>query len=112
DAQLIIVDTPGLHRPRTLLGERLDSLVLSTLTEVDVIAFCVPANERVGKGDRFIAEKLSAVRKTPVVAVVTKCDLASKKQVAEQLVTVAKLAEFEDIVPVSAVTDDPLDVLT
>ena len=112
DAQLVIVDTPGLHRPRTLLGERLDSLVLSTLTEVDVIAFCVPANERVGKGDRFIAEKLASVRKTPVVAVVTKCDLANKKQIAEQLLTVSKLADFEDIVPVSALTNDQLDILT
>ncbi len=63
DAQIVIVDTPGLHRPRTLLGERLDSLVLSTLTEVDVIGFCVPANEPIGKGDRFIAEKLTAVRR-------------------------------------------------
>ena len=85
DAQLVIVDTPGLHRPRTLLGERLDSLVLSTLTEVDVIGFCVPADEPIGKGDRFIAEKLAAVKKTPVVAVVTKCDLATREQIAAQL---------------------------
>jgi GTP-binding protein Era len=111
DAQLVIVDTPGLHRPRTLLGERLDSLVLSTLTEVDVIVFCIPANEKVGKGDAFIAEKLAAVRKTPVVAVVTKCDLASKEQIAEQLLTVSRLGEFEDIVPVSAETGEQLDVL-
>ncbi|GAB1817006.1 GTPase Era [Herbidospora sp. RD11066] len=111
DAQLVIVDTPGLHRPRTLLGERLDSLVLATLTEVDVLGFCVPANEPIGKGDRFIAEKLAAVKKTPVVAVVTKCDLASREQVAKQLLAVSELAEFAEIVPVSAVGDDQLDVL-
>ncbi|MGW0063973.1 GTPase Era [Streptosporangium sandarakinum] len=111
DAQLIIVDTPGLHRPRTLLGERLDSLVLSTLTEVDVIGFCVPANEPIGKGDRFIAEKLAAVKKTPVVAVVTKCDLATREQIAAQLMAVSQLAEFEEIVPVSAESGERLDVL-
>ncbi|WP_246081005.1 GTPase Era [Nonomuraea mesophila] len=111
DAQLVIVDTPGLHRPRTLLGERLDSLVLSTLTEVDAIGFCVPANEPIGKGDRFIADKLAAVKKTPVIAVVTKCDLASKEQIAEQLLAVSQVGEFADIVPVSAQAGEQLDVL-
>ncbi|TDD11832.1 GTPase Era [Nonomuraea diastatica] len=111
DAQLVIVDTPGLHRPRTLLGERLDSLVLSTLTEVDAIGFCVPANEPIGKGDRFISDKLAAVKKTPVVAVVTKCDLASKEQIAEQLLAVSDVGEFAAIVPVSAQSGDQLDVL-
>jgi len=111
DSQLIIVDTPGLHRPRTLLGERLDSLVLSTLTEVDVIGFCVPASEPIGKGDRFIAEKLAGIKKTPVVAVVTKCDLASREQIAAQLLAVSQLADFDDIVPVSAQSGEQLDVL-
>jgi GTP-binding protein Era len=111
DAQLVIVDTPGLHRPRTLLGERLDSLVLATLTEVDVIGFCLPANEPIGKGDRFIAEKLSAVKKTPVVAIVTKCDMASREQIAQQLMAVSQLAEFAEIVPVSAKSGEQLDVL-
>ena len=65
DAQLIIVDTPGLHRPRTLLGERLDSLVRSTLTEVDVIGFCVPAAERIGPGDKYLAAELASDRARP-----------------------------------------------
>ncbi|GAA0929308.1 GTPase Era [Nonomuraea longicatena] len=112
DAQLVIVDTPGLHRPRTLLGERLDSLVLSTLTEVDVIGFCLPAVDAIGKGDRFIADKLAAVKKTPVVAVVTKCDLASREQIAEQLLAVQELGDFADIVPVSAASGDNLDTLS
>ncbi|MES9541139.1 MULTISPECIES: GTPase Era [unclassified Actinomadura] len=102
DAQLVVVDTPGLHKPRTLLGERLDSLVRSTLTEVDVIGFCVPADQPVGPGDRYIARELAGVRKTPVVAIVTKTDLAAPEQVAEQLLAVGGLGEFADIVPCSA----------
>ncbi|GAA2458529.1 GTPase Era [Actinomadura vinacea] len=106
DAQLVVVDTPGLHKPRTLLGERLDSLVRSTLTEVDVIGFCVPADQAVGPGDRFIARELANVKKTPVVAIVTKTDLVPPRRVAEQLTAVAELGEaagvgFADIVPCS-----------
>ena len=81
DAQLILVDTPGLHRPRTLLGERLNDLVRETLTEVDVVGFCLPADERSAPGDRFIAEQLTELpdgRGTPVVAVVTKADLVGE----------------------------------
>lgn len=103
DAQLIIVDTPGLHKPRTLLGERLDSLVRSTLTEVDAIGFCVPADQAVGPGDRFIARELAQIKDTPVVAIVTKADLVTGDRVAEQLVRVSELGKFADIVPVSAV---------
>ena len=114
DAELIIIDTPGLHRPRTLLGERLDSLVRSTLTEVDVIGFCVPAAERIGPGDKYLAAELSgqALASTPVVAIVTKADEATKEQTAAQLAAVAGLADWADIVPVSAVTGYQLDVLT
>ena len=112
DAQLVIVDTPGLHRPRTLLGERLDSLVRSTLTEVDVIGFCVPAADRIGPGDKYLAAELAAIRATPVVAVVTKADLAPPGRVAAQLAGVAALGDWADVVPVSAVTGFQLDVLT
>jgi GTP-binding protein Era len=110
DAQLILVDTPGLHRPRTLLGERLNDVVRSTLAEVDVVGFCVPADEKVGPGDRFIAAELAALR-APVVAIVTKTDSASRKQVAEQLIAVSRLGEFADIVPVSAVAGEQVGVL-
>jgi GTPase len=114
DAELVVIDTPGLHRPRTLLGERLDSLVRSTLTEVDVIGFCLPANERIGPGDKYLAAELSSQThsKTPVVAIVTKSDQASKEQIARQLAAVAGLADWADIVPVSALTGFQLDVLT
>jgi GTP-binding protein Era len=112
DAQLVIVDTPGLHKPRTLLGERLDSLVRSTLSEVDVIGFCVPASDPVGPGDRFIAAELAQVKKTPVIAIVTKTDLADRKQVAEQLLKVSRLGDWADIVPCSAESGYQLDVVS
>ncbi len=111
DAQLIIVDTPGLHRPRTLLGERLDSLVRSTLTEVDVIGFCVPAAERIGPGDKYLATELARNTRRPVVAIVTKTDQASREQVAAQLAAVSELGDWADVVPVSAVSGFQLDVL-
>jgi GTPase len=112
DAQLIIVDTPGLHRPRTLLGERLDSLVRSTLTEVDVIGFCLPATDPIGPGDKYLAAELAGLsRRTPVVAIVTKTDQATPDQIAAQLAAVAELGDWADIVPVSALGEFQLDVL-
>ena len=112
DAQLVLVDTPGLHKPRTLLGERLDSLVRSTLAEVDVIGFCVPAGDPIGPGDRFFARELENVKKTPVIVVVTKCDQVPPERVAAQLVAVTELGNWADVVPVSAVTGFQLDVLS
>ncbi|WP_236796164.1 GTPase Era [Amycolatopsis sp. GM8] len=104
DAQLVIVDTPGLHRPRTVLGERLNDVVYSTWSEVDVVGFCVPANEKVGPGDRFIAGELRKIAKrTPVVGVVTKTDLADRKQIADQLLALQEVMEFAELIPVSAV---------
>jgi GTP-binding protein Era len=110
DAQLILLDTPGLHKPRTLLGERLDSLVRSTLTEVDVIGFCVPAGEAIGPGDRILAREVK-VSGTPVIAIVTKTDQVAPEAVAAQLAAVSKLGDWADIVPVSAVSGFQLDVL-
>lgn len=112
DAQLIIVDTPGLHKPRTLLGERLDSLVRSTLVEVDVIAFCIPANEPIGRGDTYIARELAEQHNTPVVALVTKTDTADRAQITEQLLAVSRLGEWADVVPVSADSGYQLDTVT
>lgn len=104
DAQLVIIDTPGLHRPRTLLGERLNDIVHSTWSEVDVVGFCVPANEKVGPGDRFIAAELKKIaRRTPVIGIVTKTDLVKPEQVAEQLLALQEVMEFAELIPVSAV---------
>ena len=102
DAQLVLVDTPGLHKPRTLLGERLNALVRETYAGVDVICFCVTADDKLGPGDRFIAAELAPLR-TPIVAVVTKTDLVSKDRVGEQLLAVSALADWADVVPTSAV---------
>jgi len=110
--QIILVDTPGLHRPRTLLGKRLNELVDTTLSGVDVIGFCIPANEKIGPGDNFINEQLGEFRRAKLVAVVTKCELVDKNRLADQLIEISKLRDWADIVPVSAVTDDQLDVLT
>ena len=110
DAQLVIVDTPGLHRPRTLLGERLNDLVRETFASVDVIGFCLPADEKVGPGDQWIARELADAR-APVVAIVTKVDKVSRDRVAEHLMAVSELGDFLDIVPVSSVKDVQMDVL-
>ncbi|TVT52321.1 GTPase Era [Amycolatopsis rhizosphaerae] len=104
DAQLVIVDTPGLHRPRTLLGQRLNDIVRETWSEVDVVGFCVPADEKVGPGDRFIAAELTKIaRRTPVIGIVTKTDLAAPQQVAEQLLALQEVMSFAELIPVSAV---------
>jgi len=117
DAQLVLVDTPGLHRPRTLLGERLNDLVTTTWAQVDVVAVCFPADEKIGPGDRFIVNELAKVRRTTKVAVVTKTDLATPEQLAEQLLAVQRLGEetstsWQEIVPVSALAGDQVGLLT
>jgi len=116
DAQLILVDTPGLHRPRTLLGERLNDLVTTTWAEVDVVAVCFPADEKVGPGDRFLVTELAKVRRTTKIAVATKTDLASPRRIGEHLTDIATLGqetgtEWAEIVPVSAVAGDQVSLL-
>jgi GTPase len=116
DAQLVLVDTPGLHKPRTLLGERLNDVVRTTWAEVDVIGFCLPADQKLGPGDRFIAKELAAIKKTPKVAVVTKTDLVDNERLAEQLIAVDQLGrelgfEWAEIIPVSAVGDSQVGLL-
>jgi GTPase len=104
DAQLVVVDTPGLHKPRTLLGSRLNDVVRETWAEVDVIGFCVPADQPVGRGDEFIVNELRSVAgRTPVFGIVTKTDIAQPDQVAERLTQVSGLMEFAEVVPCSAV---------
>jgi GTP-binding protein Era len=112
DAQLVIVDTPGLHRPRTLLGDHLNSLVRSTLTEVDVVGFCIPADEKIGPGDRYIARDLEVLQgRTPVVAVVTKTDKVPRQRVMEQLLAVSELGDWAEVVPTSATDGFQVDTL-
>ena len=112
DHQLILIDTPGLHKPRTLLGSRLNDLVATTLNEVDVIGFCLPADEPIGPGDRYIASQLELLDgRTPIVALVTKVDLVPKDKVAEALLAVGELADFADVVPVSAAEGFQVDTV-
>jgi GTP-binding protein Era len=110
DGQLVIVDTPGLHRPRTLLGQRLNDVVRATLAEVDVIGFCLPADQKVGPGDRYIAAELGELA-APLIGIVTKTDRVSRARVAEQLVAASELAEFAELVPVSATAGDQVELL-
>lgn len=113
-SQLILVDTPGLHKPRTLLGERLNDLVRETLLEVDVIGFCLPSDQRVGPGDRFIAADLVELRrakKVPIVAIATKSDLVDRGRLAEHLIAIDQLGDWAAIVPCSGVTGEQVDEL-
>lgn len=117
DGQIVLIDTPGVHRPRTLLGERLNALVADTWSEVDLVVMCFPANEPIGPGDRFIVEQIASLPKVKKFAVVTKVDTAEKQAVGEQLLAVSNLAdelnfEWTEIVPVSAVSDIQIDLLS
>jgi len=111
NGQLILVDTPGMHRPRTLLGERLNAIVQDTLGDVDVIGFCVPANEKIGPGDRYINEQLDSFPRAKKVAIVTKIDAASRTAVAEQLLAVQAMRDWDAIIPISATGGVQLDTL-
>ena len=116
DAQLVLIDTPGLHRPRTLLGERLNDLVKSTWAEVDIVAVCFPANEKVGPGDRFLVNELAKARGAIKFAVATKSDLATPERLGAHLLDIARLGEetqtnWGEIVPVSAQSGDHVDLL-
>ncbi len=117
DGQLVLIDTPGLHRPRTLLGERLNDLVRETWAEVDVVGICLPCDQRIGPGDRYIVSQIAELRNKPkIMAIATKTDLVSPARVLSHLVDVAKLGqelniEWADVVPCSATADDQLDVV-
>ncbi|MBX3100045.1 MAG: GTPase Era [Salinibacterium sp.] len=111
DGQLIIVDTPGMHRPRTLLGERLNNIVQDTLAEVDVIGLCLPANEKIGPGDKYINEQLDSFPRAKKVAIVTKIDASSRPGVAEQLQAVSELRDWDAIIPISSFDKVQLDIL-
>jgi GTP-binding protein Era len=117
DAQLILVDTPGLHRPRTLLGERLNDIVITTWAEVDVVAVCFPADQKPGPGDRFLVNELAKVRRTTKIAVATKTDLVGSEALGEHLLAIQSLGqetgtEWAEIVPVSAKNGHQVELLT
>ncbi|MEZ2188673.1 GTPase Era [Corynebacterium sp. CCM 9204] len=113
DAQIIVVDTPGLHRPRTLLGERLNEMVKETYSDVDVIGITVPADEKIGPGDRWILDAVKKVApKTTIVGIVTKVDKVSRDSVAVQLMALHEMLGGDcEVIPVSAQSGEQLDVL-
>jgi GTP-binding protein Era len=116
DAQLVLVDTPGLHRPRTLLGERLNDLVRSTWSEVDVVGVCLPSDQRIGPGDRYLVGEVAKIRRKPAIAIATKTDLVTSDRLAQHLTSIQQLGEelgleWRDIVPVSAVAGEQVDLL-
>jgi GTP-binding protein Era len=111
-AQVILVDTPGLHKPRTLLGQRLNELVRETLLEVDVIGFCLPSDQRIGPGDTFIANELTelrSVRRRPVVAIATKADAVDRERLAEHLIAIDQLGSWDAIIPCSAISGEQVE---
>ncbi|MFT3715589.1 MAG: GTPase Era [Gordonia sp. (in: high G+C Gram-positive bacteria)] len=114
DAQLVLVDTPGLHRPRTLLGKRLNELVAETYSEVDIICLCIPADEAIGPGDKWIIEQIKPLAKrTTIVGIVTKIDKVSHDQVLAQLLELSQLlGDDAEVVPCSAKSGQQLNVLT
>jgi GTPase len=116
DGQLIVIDTPGLHKPRTVLGERLNDLVRTTWSEVDTVGVCLPADQRIGPGDRFLIGEIARLRRKPVLAIATKIDLVSKERLAEHLMTIQKAGDdaglgWQDVVPVSAVSGEQVSLL-
>lgn len=116
EGQLVLVDTPGLHKPRTLLGERLNALVRTTWAEVDTIGMCLPADEAVGPGDKFLMRELATITRAPLFAIITKTDLVSPEKIGAHLMSVQEAGAaagltWREIIPVSAVADDQVDLL-
>src|SRR5699024_9898688 len=111
DGQIIFIDTPGIHRPKKLLGNYLNAIVDESLADVDIIAMCFPVNEKVGPGDRYILKYLERFPKSHKVALVTKIDAVSRKIIPEKLVEIDALAQWELIIPISSETDEGLDTV-
>lgn len=110
ESQIVFVDTPGIHRPRTPLGERTNARASAALEDVDVVCQVVDATEAIGPGDRFVAG-LATTAGPPALLAVNKVDAASPGRVVEQLARAAELGEFAAFVPLSAATGEGTDVL-
>ena len=108
--QAVLVDTPGVHKPRTLLGNRLNEVVVENLAEVDLIIMTLPANENFGTGDKHILDLIQGSKAKKIVAL-TKIDTVSKERIPERLLEISHLANWDEIVPVSALKSIQVDVL-
>jgi GTP-binding protein Era len=112
--QAVLVDTPGVHKPKTLLGQRLNAVVDHSMDSVDVVILCIPADETSGAGDIFIAQEIAKHPRAKKFAVVTKTDLLSKEKLALRLTGIMALAQgfvWDEIIPVSAAIHDQIDLL-
>jgi GTP-binding protein Era len=114
DYQAVLVDTPGVHKPKTLLGHRLNQVVDQSMDSVDIVLMCIPADETSGAGDFFIAQEIAKHSKAKKFAVITKTDLISKEKLAARLLGIMELAKgftWDEIIPVSAAIHDQVDLL-
>ena len=116
DGQLVLIDTPGLHKPHTLLGQRLNALVRTTWSEVDTIGMCLPANESVGEGDKFLIRELAQISRKPVFAIATKTDLVKGDKLRDHLLSIQQAGadaglQWKEIIPVSAVSGEQVELL-
>jgi len=112
--QMIVVDTPGMHKPKNALGNRLNSMVSENIDSTDAVVICMPANEDIGAGDEYIAKQVKG--QMPIFLVVTKVDTVSKSELAAKLVKVSEFTERinlsrAEIVPISAKNLDQTDLL-
>ena len=114
DYQAVLVDTPGVHKPKTLLGHRLNQVVDQSMDSVDIVLMCIPADETSGAGDVFIAQEIAKHSKAKKFAVITKTDLISKEKLAARLLGIMELPKgftWDEIIPVSAAIHDQVDLL-
>ena len=114
DYQAVLVDTPGVHKPKTLLGHRLNQVVDQSMDSVDIVLMCIPADETSGAGDVFIAQEIAKHSKAKKFAVITKTDLISKEKLAARLLGIMELAKgftWDEVIPVSAAIHDQVDLL-
>jgi GTPase len=112
--QAVLVDTPGVHKPKTLLGHRLNAVVSESMDSVDIVMMCLPADETSGAGDEFIAAEIAKHPRAKKFALVTKTDLVSKKNIATRLLGISALANgftWDEIIPISAAIHEQIDLL-
>lgn len=105
DTQIVFVDTPGIHKPNTKLGQTLNKQAYYSMEDTDIILFLVDATESLGKGDMFVIDKLKTISK-PVILVINKVDRISKEEIFKKIIEYKDLYEFSDIVPLSALKND------
>ncbi|EUJ51580.1 GTPase Era [Paenilisteria rocourtiae] len=111
DAQVVFIDTPGIHKPKHKLGDFMVKVALNTFREVDMIFFVIDADAGYGRGDEFIIEKLKRVEETPVFLLINKIDLVEPEALLDLIAKYSELLDFEEIIPISALQGNNLGTL-